>query len=162
MKSRRILAAIVLVATLGGCIDIGIGSTSPKLLKCPNYIPLTGAVLADPLLGGVLNVGGTILSVPAGAISAPQLFVVTIPVSQYMEVDVSADGLTSFLFNTPATITIDYSRCPVSATQDRTLKVYHINPVTKALLEDMHGVDDKVARKITFNTDHLSAFSVAY
>lgn len=162
MKSRRILAAIVLVASLGGCIDISIGSTAPKLLKCPNYTPLTGVVLVDPLLGGVLNVGGTILNVPAGAVTTPQLFVVTIPVSQYMEVDVTADGLTSFLFNTPATITIDYSRCPIEKTQDRTLKVYHINPLTKALLENMNGVDNKATRKITFNTGHLSAFGVAY
>jgi hypothetical protein len=162
MNSRRILAAIALVASLGGCIDISIGSTAPKLLSCPTNTTLTGAFLADPLLGGTLNLAGTVVNVPAGAVSTPTLFLVTIPASQYMEVDVTADGLTSFLFNAPATITIDYSRCPVEKTQDRTLKVYHINTVTKSLLENMNAVDDKVARKITFNTGHLSGYGVAY
>ena len=161
MKIRRLLAAAAILVSVGGCIDITIGS-SPKLLKCSNYVLQTGTALIDPLLGGTLTVGGHSLNVPPGAILEPQLFILTVPVSQYMEIDVTADGLLSFLFQQPSTITIDYSRCPSYLTADKTLKVYHIDPVTKALLENMNGVDDKVARKISFTTDHLSAYGVAY
>jgi hypothetical protein len=161
MKIRRIFAAIASLS-LVGCIDISVGSTAPRLLKCTSLVTEMGTFLADPLLGGSLTVAGTSVNVPPGGVLEPTLFVLTIPASKYMEVDVSADGLTSFLFDKPSTISIDYSRCPASATQDRTLKVYHINPISKTLLEDMNGVDDKAARKITFSTDHLSAFGVAY
>jgi hypothetical protein len=33
--------------------------------------------------------------------------------------------------------------------------------VTKELLEDMGGTDDKVAHRITFTTGHLSGYAVA-
>ena len=160
MKIRRFLAALAAIS-LSGCIDLSF-PTGPKLLTCPTSTPLSGVFLADPLLGGSLSLGGTTVTIPAGAISVPQLFVVTIPASKYMEVDVTAQGLTSFLFNQPATITIDYSRCSQSATENRQLEVYHINTLTKALLEDMNATDDKAARKITFQTGHLSGYGVAY
>ena len=160
MKFRRFLAAIA-AFSLVGCIDISF-PTSPKLLVCPTTTPLSGVFLADPILGGSLTLGGTTVSIPAGAVSTPQLFVLTIPASKYMEIDVTAQGLTSFLFNQPATITIDYSRCSVSATENKQLKVYHIHTLTKALLENMNATDDKAARKITFETGHLSGYGVAY
>lgn len=160
MKIRRFLAALAAIS-LSGCIDITF-PTGPKLLVCPTSTTLTGVFLADPILGGSLSLGGTTVSIPAGAVSLPQLFVVTIPASKYMEVDVTAQGLTSFLFNQPATITIDYSRCSLSATENKQLKVYHIDTLTKALLENMNATDDKAARKITFQTGHLSGYGVAY
>jgi hypothetical protein len=39
--------------------------------------------------------------------------------------------------------------------------VWHIDPLTKTFLEDMGGVDDKVARTVTFSTDHFSGYAIA-
>lgn len=86
----------------------------------------------------------------------------TVPASRYMEVDITANNLPSFLFQTPVTVTIDYSRCWYRRTDRRTLTVWHIDPDTKALLQNMGGTDDKLRRRITFTTDHLSAYAIAH
>jgi hypothetical protein len=108
-----------------------------------------------------VNLGVTGITIPAGVLTVPTLFQVTVPASNYMEIDVSAVGFQSFLFQQPVTITIDYSRCNRNDINQETLHVYHIDPVTKQLLEDMGGVDDKLSRRITFTTSHLSGYAVA-
>ena len=161
MKARKFIAALPLVFI--SCFGDGILVPSgPRLLSCPNYVPKVGTLVADPLLGGSLTLAGTTVSIPAGAVSSLTTFLVTIPASPYMEVDVVADGLTSFLFNTPVTITIDYSRCTSPKSYNKTLDAWHINTVTKEFIEDMNGTDDKAARKVTFQTGHLSGYALAY
>lgn len=167
MNVRRLVAAIALVFM--GCGDstptdpsLRRVASAPQLLVCPSSVTLTSTFLADPLLGGSLTLGGTTVTVPAGAVSLPTLFVVTIPASRYMEVDVHASGLTSFLFNEPATISIDYSRCTRPTARKRTLQAWYIDSDTKALLENMNGTDDKTARRVTFSTGHLSGYALAY
>ena len=110
----------------------------------------------------MVDVGATAISVPAGALTVPQLIQVTVPASNYMEIDVTAVGFESFLFQQPVSITIDYSRCTRSNIDSQTLHVWHIDPVTHDLLEEMGGVvDDKISRHITFTTGHLSGYAVA-
>lgn len=138
----------------------GGNSASPSLVECPsNETTTTSAVVG--LLGGVIQLGGTSITIPSGALTAPTLLQVTIPASRYMEIDVSAVGFTSFLFQQPVSVTIDYSRCTRSDLDQQTLHVWHIDPVTKQLLEDMGGTDDKASRRITFSTGHLSGYAVA-
>lgn len=161
MKARRLIAAIPLLFI--SCINIGITVPAPpKLLYCPNYVPQVGTLIADPILGGTLTLAGNTISIPGGAVSSLTTFLVTIPVGSYAEVDVAAEGLTSFLFNTPITISIDYSRCTSAQSYTKTLDAFHINEVTKAIIEDMNGTDDKTARKVTFQTGHLSGYALAY
>jgi hypothetical protein len=113
------------------------------------------------VLGGIVSLGNTKISIPAGALLQPTLIQVRLPASQYMEVDVSANGLLSFLFKRPVSVTIDYSRCPASATDGAALTVWHIDSATKELLENMGGTNDASARTITFSTGHLSGYAVA-
>jgi len=166
MRTRRIFAAIAVVVI--GCSDTTptdpqLGLTSgPKLLSCPSATPLTGTFVADPLLGGSLSLAGTSVTIPPGGVSLPTLFVLTIPASPYMEIEVHADGLTSFIFNQPATISIDYSRCGHPRSDKRSLQAWYLDSVTKALLENMNGTDDRVAERVTFTTGHLSGYGVAY
>lgn len=134
--------------------------SSPSLLECPsNQTTTTSAIVG--LLGGVIKLGGTSITVPSGALTAPTLLQVTVPASRYMEIDVTAVGFTSFLFQQPVSVTIDYSRCTRNDIDQKTLHVWHIDPVTKQLLEDMGGTDDKASRQITFSTGHLSGYAVA-
>jgi hypothetical protein len=161
MKVRILIAAAPLLFL--SCINIGPTVPSgPRLLQCPNYWPKVGTLVADPLLGGVLTLDGTTVSIPAGAVSSLTTFIVTIPTSQYMEVRVVAEGLTSFLFNTPITMSIDYSRCTSTHASNKILDAWHINTFTKAFIEDMNGTDDKEARTVTFQTGHLSGYALAY
>ena len=161
MKIRPFLAAFAAV-TLLGCTEHPTVPTGPRLLVCPSTTTLTGVFTADPLLGGSLTLGGTTVSIPPGAVSLPQLFVLTIPASKYMEIEVHADGLTSFLFNQPATISIDYSRCSDDKLAGKTLQAWYMDNVTDTLLENMNGTDDRAARKISFQTGHFSGYGVAW
>ena len=133
---------------------------SPSLLECPtNQTTSTSGLIG--LLGGSVQLGATGISIPSGAITVPTLIQLTVPSSRFMEIDVSAVGFQSFLFQQPVTITIDYSRCARNDIDQQTLHVWHIDPVTKELLEDMGGTDDKLTRTITFTTGHLSGYAVA-
>lgn len=167
MNVRRLLVAIALFSL--GCSDSSITNpllrsenSPPKLVVCPTSQTLTNTFVASPLLGGSLTLAGTTVSVPAGAVSVPTTFVVTIPASPYMEIEVHALGLDSFLFATPATITIDYSRCSTSNVDTEVLSAWHIDTETHAFLEDMGGSDDKVLNRFTFSTGHLSGYALAY
>jgi hypothetical protein len=134
--------------------------SSPSLVECPSTQTTTTSAVVG-LLGGVIKLGGTSITIPSGALTAPTLLQVTVPASRYMEIDVTAVGFTSFLFQQPISVTIDYSRCTRSDIDQKPLHVWHIDPVTKQLLEDMGGTDDKVSRQITFSTGHLSGYAVA-
>jgi len=79
-----------------------------------------------------------------------------------MEISVQAGDFLSFLFNQPVSITIDYSRCNRTDIDNLALTVWHIDPVTNQLLENMGGVDDKTQRTITFTTSHLSTYAVGF
>src|SRR5205814_8080752 len=91
----------------------------------------------------------------------------TVTASTYMEIDVSAvDVLTAIpfplQFQQPVSITIDYSRCNRNNIDSEILHVWHIDPATHELLEEMGGVvDDKLSRHITFATGHLSGYAIA-
>jgi hypothetical protein len=167
MKVRILFASLALA--LSGCNDTSPTEPlarrmprEPRLLTCPNSTPLTSTFVADPLLGGSLTLAGTTVTIPSGAVTLPTVFVVTIPASRYMEIEVHALGLTEFIFGQPATISIDYSRCTRPAADRNTLQAFYIDSDTKALLENMNGTDDKAARKVTFNTGHLSGYALAY
>lgn len=133
---------------------------SPQLIQCPTSQTATSSGLIS-VLGGVITAAGTSISLPAGSLLSVTLIRVTVPASTYMEVDIQANDLDSFLFQRPVTVTIDYSRCPTSVTAGKTLTVWHIDPVTKQLLTNMSGVNDAALRRITFTTDHLSGYAIA-
>ena len=166
------LPALVSLLLLAGCADtdtateplqpeaLSSASTGPVLIECPveSDTATTGTIGA---IGGAVRLNNHALRLPLLAVAAPTAFELRAPVSNYMELTVRADGKDSFSFNKLATITIDYSRCTRTNIDHADLTVWQIDPVTKALLEPMGGVDDKVARTVTFETDHLSTYSLA-
>lgn len=135
-------------------------SSSPTLLECPTTESQTTSGVIG-VLGGTLSLGGTTVNIPAGALAAPQLFVMSLPAGREMEVDVTAVGFDHFLFQTPITVTVDYSRCNRSDIDSTPLSAWHVDELTKALLENMGGVDDKIRRTVTFQTPHLSGYAIA-
>jgi hypothetical protein len=137
------------------------GSGSPQLLACPSsQSQATIGILG--VLGGTISIGPAVVTIPRGALSLPTLITVKVPASPYMEVDIQANNFTSFLFNSPISVSIDYSRCDPASTAGVALSVWHIDQSTKALLENMGGVNDTVQRRITFSTPHLSGYAIAF
>ena len=171
MSSKRIVG-LVLLAGFAACAgpaitDVessrrtaeiaGIGST---LIECPTSESVSASALVTPL-GGVVTAGGTSISVPAGAVVVPTMITVTVPASNYMEVDITANELLHFVFEQPVTVSMSYARCTRGDIDKSPLSAWYIDKSTKSLLEAMGGVDDKVARTVTFTTGHLSGYALA-
>lgn len=169
-----LIATFATVALATGCIEppstapdaaqpvsSEVASTSgPALISCPtDQRTVTEATVG--LLGGVLTLGSTSINIPAGAVLTPTKFRIEVPPSKHMEISVTAGDAEHFIFELPVSITIDYSRCDRAVTDSAPLSVYYIDDDTKALLENMGGIDDKLARKITFRTGHLSGYAIA-
>lgn len=166
----RAVAALAVLVVLSACADSPrrvdlvtgplLSTLSPTLLECPPAASSSASGLLG-VLGGSVETQGNRITLPIGAVSLPTLLRVEVPSSTLVEIDVTANDLLRFVFHRPVSITIDYSRCPHSATAGKALTVYHIDTETKALLEHMGGVDDPVRRRITFTTSHLSGYAIA-
>jgi hypothetical protein len=162
--ARRAVAALALV--LLGVVSCDTPSTPPPpesatLVVCPTTVSRTTQAIIGPL-GGTLSLAGTIVGIPSGALTVPTLITLTIPASQYMEIEVKANDLTSFLFQQPIGIRIDYSRCTDPTLATKQLRVWQIDPQTKSLIEFMGGTDDKANHTVSFTTGHLSAYAIAF
>ena len=139
-------------------LGLPIPSLRPRLIQCPSTEAVsTSSVITA--LGGSLSIGGVSLLIPAGALLGDALVTVTVPVSQYLEVEINVAGSDHFVFELPVTATISYARCgrgwllPLSA--------WHIDGETKALLERMPSIDNKLLRTVTFTTGHLSWYALS-
>jgi hypothetical protein len=162
----RCLAAAALVVAAGSCLGWPPSEPPPPptttLAVCPtppDYQTQTASGTIG-ILGGTVSLGGTSVVLPLGALLSPTSIELTIPASQYMEIGVTANG-GSFNFLKAISITIDYSRCS-SDIQQKQLSVWHIDPSTHELLENMGGVDNKLTHQITFTTLHLSGYALAF
>lgn len=139
-------------------LSSSIGAT---LVECPTSVSSSASALVTPLGGGVATAGGSSISVPAGAVLVPTTITITVPASNYMEVDITADGAPHYTFQKPVTVSIDYSRCSRANIEKSSLTAWYIDSATKALLERMQSSDDKLARRVSFSTGHLSGYAVA-
>lgn len=131
-----------------------------NLLECPVDTSATTSALIG-IQGGTISLGGSSVTIPAGALLGNEVVELTIPAGHYMEVDLSVNGGQSIIFQLPVVATIDYSRCGRSSATLKPLTVWHIDEHTKSLLENMGGVDDKLLQQITFSTGHFSGYAVA-
>lgn len=135
---------------------------TPQPLVCPSDEAVSDQAVIGPD-GGMINVRGTSITIPAGAVSEETLFEVILPASPYMETEIHAVGTEHFFFAQPATITINYSRCAADAVPETARpQGAYIDSNSKKILELMGGEVDRAARKVTFSTGHLSGYVVAF
>lgn len=135
-------------------------SFTPKPLVCPASTEATTTAEVGPL-GGLVSAGGTSISIPAGALLQTVTLTVTVPASNYMEIDISVAGADHFIFESPVVVTVSYARCNRSNIDLLPLTAWHFDTETRALLERMPSVDDKLTRSVTFVTGHLSGYILA-
>jgi hypothetical protein len=162
----RRAAAVLALGLLGAvaCEPPGTPPPNPgsfSLVACPTTTTLRTQELIG-LGGGLVDLAGTTIAIPDGALRLPTLITLTIPASEFMEIDVRANNLTSFLFREPIAVRLDYSRCTDPTLATRPVTVWEIDPQTKRLIEFKGGVDDKASRSITFTTEHLSVYAIAF
>ena len=142
-------------------LGLPIFGSSPKLLSCPTSETQSATALIGSL-GGSLSLLGTSVTIPGGALLDDTSVELTIPAGQYMEVDLSVNNGQHINFLQPVVVTIDYSRCNRWSTLFKLLSVWNIDQDTKALLQNMGGIDNKLTQSITFVTPHFSGFAIAY
>ena len=167
--------AVSLAAALAACAEPGISApggsaplgvsvarvkNGPTLLACPGLNTEQASAMIGAA-GGTLAVGGQLLAVPAGAVPTPTLFTMSVPPGPYLEIDVRAAGAVHYEFARPVSITIDYSRCRGQEVP-LAIDAWYIDASTKEPLADMNGVDDRSHRRLTFVTDHLSGYALAW
>lgn len=131
------------------------------LLACPTDVGVEGSATIGRD-GGTLTVDGYSLVVPAGAVPRETEFRISAPASQVLEVEISADKRKDYKFKAPVTVTLSYARCADSALPADALTAWWIDAATKSKLGEMPATDDRAARTITFSTDHLSGYAIAY
>jgi hypothetical protein len=129
------------------------------LLECPAPATQTSTGLIGPL-GGVLAVGSIRVLVPVNAVLAPTSFTLTVPASNYLEIDVKAGDADHFVFERPVVVAIDYGRCGLPRFHSA-LTAWNIDPESKTLLEQMPGVDSQLTHTVIFSTIHFSGYAVA-
>ena len=132
----------------------------PTLITCPSSETSTTTQVVSTL-GGVVALDGAEISIPAGALLAPATVTVTLPASNYMEVDVSVEGADHFVFELPVSITVSYARCSRANIDRAPLSAWYIDSQTKEMLEEMPSIDNKLTRTVTFTTGHLSGYALA-
>ena len=171
-------ALIVALALVGSCSEsatspkagvpggatsglFGSTSSSPTLLACPTNDGQSASTVVGPL-GATLSLGGTIATVPSGVLTG-QTLNLSLPAGNLMEVDLSVnDGQHVSFDPSVVTVIIDYSRCNRNDILQKELSVWTIDESTKAPIEKMPSVDNKLTQSITFTTTHFSGFAVAY
>ena len=133
--------------------------TAPSLLSCPSGQARGADGLVLPL-GGAVGLGRHGVVVPAGALLGALEIEIEVPPSQYMLVELRANGQEHWQFLAPVTVTIDYGRCSIGLL-DPPVTVWHVDSGTGELLEHMGGIDNRIAKTITFTTDHFSGYAIA-
>lgn len=136
------------------------GSSSPSLLECPSGESASASALVTTA-GGTVSAGGVSIVIPAGALLQDANVTVSVPASKYVEADISVEGSEHFIFEQPVVVTVSYARCARSDIDLRPLSAWYIDSDTKALLEKMPSVDNKLSRTVTFTTGHLSGYAIA-
>jgi hypothetical protein len=139
---------------------LGLFDKDPSLVNCPAGPEQSATALIGPL-GGVLAAGGTQVVIPANAVLSPTTFKLTVPASKYVEIEVTTDASEHYVFSQPVVVALDYSRCGRSNLLRAPLSAWNIDPQTKALLEPMVSVDNKLTQTVTFTTLHFSGYAVA-
>ena len=178
--SRRLLpaAAVLLAVVLAACGgDALTDPSSPRLsrrllrgdelaalqlVSCPAEDSELDALGVVSFWGGEIEGTPTTVSVPISAVDENTGIAVSMPASDFLEVQFNANGYEHYTFDRPLTVTLDYSRCPDSSIRSHAaLRVVYLDDATKQPLEDMGGVVDSVARTITFQTRHFSSYGVS-
>ena len=181
IRSRRLLGvislALLLATGLTSCTS-GDSPTAPNAmsvsdtqanLSLPIVTPLLNGLLACNYQnygfaqktigpsGGSIQVNGHVLTVPAGALSRNVTISATAPTGFVASVQFQPEGLR---FARPATLTLDYSSCPLGRLQ----LLKHVAYTTDGLdiLALLLSRDDILRMRVSADLRHFSRYAVAW
>ncbi|MBX6331790.1 MAG: hypothetical protein IRY91_08080 [Gemmatimonadaceae bacterium] len=170
------LGASLITVALVACNDAATGprSTTTPLVSadvivqgsvafvgCPQDTTLVGHAVIGPQ-GGTLSVGDSRIDIPAGVLTEDTPFTMTVPAGSLIRVDVSVDGVAHYQFSAPVSITIGYSRCRMRVLSLSPYTAWYIDSNTLLPIAPMGGDDNRSDYSLTFTTNHLSGYAIAY
>ena len=133
----------------------------PALAICPTNVTASAAETIGHD-GGSVEVAGSRIAIPAGALREPTLIRFVVPAGLHMRVDITANDADHFSFERPVVLTISYARCRRPSVVTRRASVWYVHETTGELLEDLGGDDDPLAETVRTTIGHLSTYAVAY
>jgi hypothetical protein len=171
----RVISALVLVATtLSSCSTVDaptapapgpeasslqlpvVGGLLNGLLACDRQ-PYARTVQVVGPLGGTIQVGKHRLTIPMGALSQPVTITAEAPSDLVASVRFSPEGLR---FGRPATVTLDYSSCPLGRL--RLLKRVAYTTERLEILSYLLSRDNLLLMRVSGELEHFSRYAVAW
>jgi hypothetical protein len=132
---------------------------TPRLVVCPTRNELSASAVVGAG-GGRFRVGGHAVVIPAGAITEPVELTVTAPAGRHLALDVSAAGSEHYTFQRPIAITLDFSRCQRRDLRAGAMTVWYLD--ADGTPRERMPVRSGSGSSLTFSTDHLSTYALAY
>lgn len=127
------------------------------LLTCS---PLPYAFATDTIgpLGGVIDVGPHLLSIPAGALAEPVVITAEAPSDTVNLVRFEPHGLR---FAQPASLTMSYANCDVGDLLHLAKQITYVDDAL-TVLDYLLSSDDIENERVTTELEHFSGYAVAW
>ena len=141
----------ILAATVGS-ID--------GLLTCTPIPPATTTATVGPL-GGVINVGPHVLTIPPGALSRQVTITASITADSNASIGFQPEGL-QFSKAARPWLTLSYQNCPLIGPQLLPIKRIAYTTDKFSLLAVLTSFDNPLTRKVYAPLEHFSRYAVAW
>jgi hypothetical protein len=133
-----------------------VGGLLNGLLACDRQ-PYARTVQVIGPLGGTIRVGKHRLTIPMGALARPVTITAEAPSDLVASVRFSPEGLR---FSRPATVTLDYSSCPLGRL--RLLKRVAYTTERLEILSYLLSRDNLLLMRVSGDLEHFSRYAVAW
>lgn len=139
---------------------VGMSAMGIVPMACRTDEPIvgTGTVTAG---GGNIMAGPHRVDVPAGAVTTATEITMIVPPSEYMVIDMRANGREHFEFAAPISISLDYSECDEALLSEGDPSAWYIADGSGLPVEEMPVVEVIDGSRVTFSTDHFSVYMLA-
>src|SRR5437870_3667878 len=183
MTPRIAIGAMVIALMFGACERVGeriSAPTSPnasvvvagkKSYTLIEGVPPTDSTSVSQLIGltgGTLSLAGHSLTVPAGVVTEPTLFTMTLGTRGYVEVSLTATrvvfgnlidvGSGGFGNGKTVTLSLTYSW---ATNVDKPNKLLNVRELAGDQVEALKSKVDKAAQVVTSELEHLSGYAMA-
>ena len=126
--------------------------SKPQLAVCPTNTTerVSGTIGAA---GGSIELAGHRLTIPAGAVTRPTRFTLTVPAGPHLKIEVTAAGTRPNRRSAPAAVTISYERCERQNFVTESAKVLSLDARTDEAVALLEGEHDPAQQTLTFSVD---------
>lgn len=177
---QRFAPAAVVLLALTSCAETPTSIPSVQSSSTPSYTVVRESLPADLLpgvslsgiigiTGGSISLAGHVLEVPAGAVTVPTLFTLTVPLNGYVQVDLSATVTTilgkvvdvgALGFQKPVKLSLTYARA-TNVSDPKSLFVAYMPNGDHSKLEKLPSTLHATKKLVSAQLGHFSKYCMA-